>query len=73
MLKEIHTWHIKLNPTNIALLLQEATQKYRKITHYLTKRFYLSLPFSLFTTTCGSFAFLNGIVPSVLGHSPEIT
>ena len=26
--------HIKLNPTNIALLLQEATQKHRKLTDY---------------------------------------
>ena len=26
--------NFKLNSTNIALLLQEATQKYRKLTHY---------------------------------------
>ena len=26
--------HIKLNPTNIALLLQETTQKYQKLTDY---------------------------------------
>ena len=50
--------HIKLNHTSIALLLQEATQKYQKLTYYWTKSCYLSLPFSLFTTTCASFAFL---------------
>ena len=29
--------NFKLNSTNIALLLHEATQKYRKLTHYSTK------------------------------------
>ena len=29
----------------------------------------ISLPFSLFTATCASFAFLSGRVFSVLGHS----
>ena len=34
-LKETQTSrHIKVNATNIALLLQEATQKYRKLTDY---------------------------------------
>ena len=63
--------HIKLNHTNIALLLQEATQKYRKLTDYRTKCCYLSLLFSLLIATCASFAFLNGRVFSVLGHSFE--
>ena len=52
--------HIKLSHTNIALLLQEATQKYHKLTNYWTKSCYLSLPFSLFTTVCASFVFLAG-------------
>ena len=34
--------HIKLNHTNIALLLQEATQKYQKLTDYRTECCYLS-------------------------------
>ena len=42
--------HIKLSHTNIALLLQEATQKYHKLTDYWTKSCYLSLPFSVY---CG--------------------
>ena len=63
--------HIKLNHTNIALLLQEATQKYQKLTDYRTKCCYLSLLFSLLIATCASFAFLNGRVFSVLGHSFE--
>ena len=50
---------IKLNHTNIALFLQEATQKYRKLTDYWRKCCYLSLPFPLLTVTCASFAFLN--------------
>ena len=60
---------LKLDHTNIALLLQEATQKYRKLTDYRTKCCYLSLLFSLLIATCTSFAFLNGRVFSVLGHS----
>ena len=63
--------HIKLNHTIIALLLLEATQKYQKLTDYRTKCCYLSLVFSLLTATCASFAFLNGTVFSVLGHSFE--
>ena len=63
--------HIKLNHTNIALLLQEATQKYRKLTDYRTKCCYLSLLFSLLIATWASVAFLNGRVFSVLGHSLE--
>ena len=63
--------HIKLNDTNIALLLQEATQKYRKLTDYKTKDCYLSLLFSVLIATCAYFAFLNGRVFSVLGHSLE--
>ena len=63
--------HIKLNDTNIALLLQEATWKYRKLTDYKTKDCYLSLLFSLLIATCASFAFLNSRVFSVLGHSLE--
>ena len=39
--------HVKLNHTNVALLLQETTQKYRKLTDYWTKCCYLSLLFSL--------------------------
>ena len=48
-LKETQTFkaYIKLNHTNIALLLQEATQKYRKLADYRTKCCYLSLLFSL--------------------------
>ena len=49
--------------------MQEATQKYRKLTDYWTKCCYLSLPFSLLTATYGSFAFLNCRAFSVLGHS----
>ena len=52
--------HIKQNPTNIALLLQEATKKYRKLTVYWTKCHYLVLSFSVFTANCASFAFLYG-------------
>ena len=63
--------HIKLNHTNIALLFQEATQKYRKLTDYRTKHSYLSLFFSLLIATCASCAFLNGRVFSVLGDSFE--
>ena len=63
--------HIKLNDTNIALLLQEATQKYRELTDYKTKDCYLSLLFSVLIATCAYFAFLNGRVFSVLGHSLE--
>ena len=51
--------------------MQEATQKYRKLTDYRTKCCYLSLLFSLLIATCASFAFLNGRVFSVLGHSFE--
>ena len=51
--------HIKLNYTNIALLLQEATQKYWKLRR---KCCYLPLPFSLLTAACSSFAFLDGKV-----------
>ena len=50
---------IKLNPSNITLLLQEATQKYWKLTVYWTKCCNLFLPLSLFTATCASFVFLN--------------
>ena len=57
----------KLNPTNIALLLQEATQKYRKL--IIEENIVISLPFSLFTVICASFAFPNSRVFSVLGHS----
>ena len=49
--------------------MQEATQKYRKLTDYRTKCCYLSLLFSLLIAICPSFAFLNGRVFSVLGHS----
>ena len=51
--------------------MQEATQKYQKLTDYRTKCCYLSLLFSLLIATCASFAFLNGRVFSVLGHSFE--
>ena len=44
--------HIKLNHTNTALLLQDATQKYRKLTDYRTKCCYLSLLFSLLIVIC---------------------
>ena len=60
-----------MNHTNISLLLQETTQKYRKLTDYSTKGCYLSLLFSLLIATCASFAFLNGRIFSVLGHSFE--
>ena len=63
--------HIKLNHTIIALLLQEATQKYWKLTDYRRKCCYLSLLISLHTATCASFIFLNSRVFSVLGHSFE--
>ena len=52
--------HIKLNHTNIELLLQEAKQKYQKLTDYRTKCCCLSLLFLLLIATCASFAFLNG-------------
>ena len=65
--------HIKLNHTNIALLLQEVTQTYRKLTNYRTKCCYLSLLLSLLLATCTSFAFLNGRVFSVLGHNWYVT
>ena len=61
--------HIQLNLTNIALLLQEVTQKYWKLTDYCIKCCFLPLSFSLFTVTCASFGFLNSRVFSVLGHS----
>ena len=60
--------HIELNYTNIALLFQETTHEYRKLTNYWTKCCYLSPPFSLLTAACASFAFLSGTVFSVLGH-----
>ena len=47
---------IKLNHANIALLLQEATQKYWKLTDYWTKSCCLSLPFSLFTVACAVYS-----------------
>ena len=53
----------------IQILLQEATQIYRKLRIYCTKCCYFSLPFFLFTVACASLAFLNGRVFSVLGHS----
>ena len=62
---------IKMNHTNIGLLLKETTQKYRKLTDHSTKCCYLSLLFSLLIATCASFAFLNGRVFLVLGHSFE--
>ena len=40
--------HMKLNNTNTALLLQELTQKYWKLTDYWTKSCYLSLPFYVY-------------------------
>ena len=51
--------------------MQEATQKYWKLTDYRTKCCYLSLLFSLLIATCASFAFLNGRLFSFLGHSLE--
>ena len=63
--------HTNITNTNIALLLQEATQKCRKLTDCRTKCCSFSLLFSLLTATCASFAFLNGRVFSVLGHSFE--
>ena len=51
--------------------MQEATQKYWKLKVYRTKCCYLFLLFSLLIATCTSFAFLNGMVFSVLGHSFE--
>ena len=48
--------HIKLSHTNIALLLQEATQKYHKLTDYWTKSCYLSL--------CPSLCLLRFVLPS---------
>ena len=59
--------HIKLNHRNIALLLQEATQKYWK--HRFLNKMLLSLC-ALFSTYCGfaSFAYLNVRVFSVLGR-----
>ena len=48
--------HIKLSHTNIALLLQEATQKYHKLTDYWTKSCYLSL--------CPSLCLLRFALPS---------
>ena len=44
--------HIKLNHTNIALLLQEATQKYWKLTDYWTKSCYLSALLSVYYGLC---------------------
>ena len=57
---------IKLNPTNIALLLQEATQKYGKL--IIEQNTAIFLLFSLSTATCASFAFLNSSFFSVLGQ-----
>ena len=61
--------HIKLNHTNIALLLQEATQKYKQILSKILLSLSFSLCFSLFTATCVSFAFFSGRVFVILGHS----
>ena len=66
MLKDTQTSRfIKLNPTNIALLLQEATQKYGKL---IIEQAVISLLFSLSTGACASFALLNGRVFSFLGQ-----
>ena len=55
--------HIKLNHTNIALLLQEVTQKYQKLTDYWTKSCYLSalLVISLCLLAAEFFQFLRWI------------
>ena len=50
------------NYTNIALPLQEATQKYQKLTDYSTKCCYLSLLFSLLTGTCAFFTIFKACV-----------
>ena len=70
--------HIKLNDTNIALLLQEATQKYRELTDYKTKDCYLSLCSSLCllrlaltlpSSTVGYFQFLDTVLNVTSDHS----
>ena len=67
MLKDTQTSRfIKLNPTNIALLLQEATQKYGKL--IIEQNAVISLLFSLSTGACASFPLLNGRVFSFLGQ-----
>ena len=53
-----------MNPTNIAFLLQKATQKYQKLTFYWLKCCYLFLPSSFTNKLC-----FNSRVFSVLGHS----
>ena len=59
------SWHIKLNHTNIALLLQEAKQKYRKLTDYRTKCCYLSALASF----AGYFQFLDTVLNIISDHS----
>ena len=54
----MHTM-IKLNYTNIALLLQEATQKYQKFRLLNKMLLSLSLSFPLLTVTCAYFTFLS--------------
>ena len=61
--------HIKLNPTNIALLLQEARQKYRKLTDYKTKSY---SPLCLLRFVL-SVDFLKGRAFSFLGTVLDIT
>ena len=53
------------------IIIAGRTEKYWKLMNYRTKCCYLSLLFSLLIATCASFAFLNGRVFSVLGHSFE--
>ena len=59
--------HIKLNSSNIASLLQEATQKYRTLTVYWTKCCYLFLPLFLFAAML-PLPFSMAVF-SLLGHS----
>ena len=76
--------HIKLNPTNIALLLQEATQKYWKLTDYRTKfcplfallSVYCDLRFLSPSSTVEFFSFLgqstSGILNAKSDHSCRV-
>ena len=52
-LKETKYWrHIKLNPTNVALLLEETTQKYQKLTDYWKKSSSLFSVLSVYCDLC---------------------
>ena len=57
-----------MNPTNIASLLQKATQKIKN-SEVIEQNAVWTLCPSLFTVASASFAFHNNRIFSVLGHS----